>query len=1236
MSELPSKHTPADREFLDSVSARQLMEFRNHVYSPAYIELNAGKFLDHEWVDISGLKQYLRRQTQNSGPAASTTHPFALSGSGSIASTRLSAVSDPVRVKIEATATPASASLVKAEPQVISIPQSPAQIKMRTLNEDGQEVFELLSDSEADTDGRDSDLEVMEALQRTSRSSSTIPPCVTVDADDCPDDESECGDPSGMASSDPNGYESDNCDESDLVESDTVWQDNGTSRVRIGQFRPTRKTSVERMEYRAGPAAVYPIHRVRTGIVVDLSDEKYRLRDPTTKKLYSLMSIIINADNDSWDWGGGGSRARAKVTFAPGETPVDCRRIRCDCKGAYACDQLDPALRDILRFELDSGPRNAIIAAQQETRRREGNTAEERVVLFMKVIRDAKCRAVDTKGNKCRGGPILKPKPHGSERNHQYFVGCSGWTPKFQQGHRTHPIPDNVDEDLLANALAGRPLTDDPAKDTLPCSGIIHPHTGLKKEYCSHAHIANGMQVRGEIKNYPCKAVRYVYVPKDPSIRKVLIVHNNTGHTHPIPTLSNVSFELNDTYRQCIKAHGVLGATVSKIDNAQSTKMLLDGKTPSAYAPPLHNKRVKRDLLRAAKLEEYPHGLDVEAIIPIAQAELLMPLPERYIHSYIKTKQGKIIIVTFVPYLLKLLDDSGVTSFDGDTTYKGIVGKVNEWELTIFAKVVQRAASILRAYIDGASTDFFEELFDELQRVKLMVTGRPIPLKKFVRGSNLIVANVDMDGAQVLGFCRAVMKYNDPEYSGFSNDTPPEEIAPEIIKLCWRHGKEPIHDFKSLVTPQQLARIKNVFYIQSKEELAEFSTWLYGLGIKKITDWWKHKEINDWIIPCLIKSQSNISADDWDATPSTTNTNEAQHHWTNSHTGTKLPPVEALESRRKLDLNTAQEIEMSLRTGILSNPNNDISHRMSRNSRRQAATAEKEQESRDAAKPKAKASSRRGKSTRAGTTTLSASSSGRVKTQGRPEPSPVLPTQSDTVSPEPIVSPLPTQTTEALVPDFTLAGPAVDPMFDLFPTFDFRFNDTTISQGFNAPGSFPSHEFPDTPFDPNIFGLTNYNAPITSEPGFSGDHFTPPDPTLFGLSADFNAQIPSGAPVEDPLQDFMALFGPYGIPGDVGMVSDIFSASTESHLENQLPLLPPPPPASPVASPAIDNAGPSAPKSRRSRHEVDEANILTSARSRAPTERKRIAEEEVSSRAQKRNRRKRDQCTASAAEAVAA
>ncbi|KAJ6587855.1 hypothetical protein B0H10DRAFT_1961273 [Mycena sp. CBHHK59/15] len=255
--------------------------------------------------------------------------------------------------------------------------------------------------------------------------------------------------------------------------------------MRIGKFRLTQKISVERMEYRQGPAAIYPIHRIRTGIVVDLSDEKYHFRDPVTKELYSLNTVINNADNDSWDWVGGSARGGAQVTFAHGEKAVPCRRIRYDCKGAHACDQLDVALRSVVRFELDDpAPRKAIIGAQQETRRREGNTPEERVVLFVKLIRNAKCHAVDSKSNKCRGGPILKPKPHGPSRGHQLFVGCSGWTPKFQQGHRTHSIPDNVDEDLLANALAGLPLTNDGSKDTLPCSGIIHPHTGLKKKLC--------------------------------------------------------------------------------------------------------------------------------------------------------------------------------------------------------------------------------------------------------------------------------------------------------------------------------------------------------------------------------------------------------------------------------------------------------------------------------------------------------------------------------------------------------------------------------------------------------------------------------------------------------------------------------------------------------------------------------------------------------------------------------
>ncbi|KAK6996359.1 hypothetical protein R3P38DRAFT_2800060 [Favolaschia claudopus] len=347
--------------------------------------------------------------------------------------------------------------------------------------------------------------------------------------------------------------------------------------------------------------------------------------------------------------------------------------------------------------------------------------------------------------------------------------------------------------------------------------------------------------------------------------------------------------------------------------------------------------------------------------------------------------------------------------------------RLNEWELTIFAKVVQRvtAASLVRGYISGASADFFEHLFDELQRMKLMFTGRPIPFKKFVRGGNLLVTNLDMDTAQVLGLCRSVLKFSDPKYSGIPKDTNPEDIAPMFIKICWRHAKEPVHDFRSLVSAADFAQLMDFVYIDSKEKLKAFSSFVYGLGVKKISDWWRHKEINEWIIPCFIKSQSRLTENEWDSTPSTTNNNEAQHHHTNTLAGVKLTPVEALERRRYIDQNTAEEIEMSLRTGILVHTNNEMSQRMSRNTQRQSATAQKAQDSYAAADLahqlqlqieaeaekqrlsketskalKAQLKESKAKSGKARKADLTASSSGRVKAGRGRRASPSLPVQS--------------------------------------------------------------------------------------------------------------------------------------------------------------------------------------------------------------------------------------------------
>ncbi|KAJ7438913.1 hypothetical protein B0H11DRAFT_2356610 [Mycena galericulata] len=1224
-----SKHPPADREYIGSLSPLTLIEFRNYMFSSAYITRNATKFLNYEWVNISDLREYMQQTTAGSVLGASTAY--------------LSTVSDPVRVKIEPVSAPGPPDPVKAEPQAVILPQISDDIKMRTLNEGGREVFELLSDSEPEPDESDgnSDAEVMETLQRTSRSSSAVP---LSDANDFPDNNSNIGAKASETLSDG--------DDSELLESDTVWaSDDGTSRMRVGKFRLTQKITVKRIEYRQGPASIYPIHRVQTGIVVDLSEEKYHLRDPVKNELYSLNSVINNADNDSWEWVGGSRRAGAMVTFAPGEKAVPCRCIRYDCKGVHACDQLDNALRRVVRFELDDpAPRKAIIVAQQETRRREGNTPEERVVIFLKIIRNTKCDAVDSKGTKCRGGPVLKPKPQGPERDHQFFVGCSGWTTKFQKGHRTHTIPDQVDENLLANALAGLPLTDDGSKDTLPCSGIIHPHTGLKKKSCPHAHIVNGMPVQGQIVNYPCDAKRSIYIPKDTSIRKVLIIHNDTGHNHPMPALAKMSFAHKDTYRGCIEDFGVLGATVSKVDNAQSTKMKLNGKTPAAHALPLYNQRVKRDILHAEKLKKYPNGLGVEAIKIMYRAELTKPLPERYIHSCIETKKGEIIILTFVPYLLKLLDDPGVTSFDGDTTYKGIEGNVNEWELTIFAKVVQRAASILRAYINGASTDFYEELFDELQRVKLTVTGRPIPLKRFVRGGNLLVTNVDMDGAQALAICRSVMKYNEPEYSGIPNDTPPEEIASEFIKLCWRHGKEPIHDFKSLVSAEQHARIRDVFYIDSKESLEEFSTFLYGLGIQKISDWWRHKQIHPWIIPCLIKSQSHIPADVWDSTPSTTNTNEAQHHWTNNLTGIRLPPVEALESRRVADHNVAREIQTSLETGILSNSNNELSHRMSRTSTRQSTVARKARESREAADiskelqlqidaevEKRRISNELTKSLKEQLNAAKAPIRAEAmqsdhnispadkdpgasahETQSDVIPSaPMAPTTIQSLDKDPGASAHETQSD--VIPSAPVAPTTVQSLGPSAPEFQ---PSAPSDSSFNSSNTYDFNNFDFDSLMRDLEGAMNTSS-------FAHDTATTDlfayDPTFDSrVFADPNMLMPSSAPPgpADPLQDFLNSYGDYGGFFDAGAPVDSGLFTVRSYDELPLQLPPAPPDSPPALSPSVEHTSePSAPRSRRARKEVDEANIIHTTRSRAPSARKRVADgKDISSRPLKKSK----------------
>ncbi|KAJ7741239.1 hypothetical protein B0H14DRAFT_2407376, partial [Mycena olivaceomarginata] len=148
-------------------------------------------------------------------------------------------------------------------------------------------------------------------------------------------------------------------------------------------------------------------------------------------------------------------------------------------------------------------------------------------------------------------------------------------------------------------------------------------------------------------------------------------------------------------------------------------------------------------------------------------------------------------------------------------------------------------------------------------------------------------------------------------------------------------------DLKSHVSEEDHRRLMDFMYIDSAEKLTEFDNFVWSLGVKKVQDWWDHKAMSPWILPCLIKSQSPMSPEDWDNTPSTTNTGEAQHHWTNHQIGVKQSLVEAIENARKLDERVAREIEISIRSGVLINSQNESYNRRARNTTRQSTAMRK-------------------------------------------------------------------------------------------------------------------------------------------------------------------------------------------------------------------------------------------------------------------------------------------------------
>ncbi|KAF7353417.1 hypothetical protein MSAN_01530800 [Mycena sanguinolenta] len=892
------KHSPEDQKLIDNVPMGIITAFRSSIYTPDFITDNSDLWVNTDWIDVVRLRRFLGSAAgvSNLGPTLSE--------------------STSARVKIESDASNASLDF----------------IEILSDSEDAASSPVVCPSSPLPPSDIPSDSSLWDTTTDPSSSPSPISPRTRGSA--------VAADRERFFAPSP-----------ELPKSDTRWLDDQlSSRVHIGKFKVTAEVTVDRVEYLTELPSLYPIPETPTAFVIDLQDAKF---DIMKKKgdLCTPDALIKNKDNDSWEGGTGSADSSVWVTFEPGADPIQCRRSRLKCKGAFACERVDPRLLEVVRRDLDPASRDAVFAAQRQTRRDEGSTRERRATQFLQMVRSQTCPA-KTNGIKCQGVPILRDKNQIS-RTHKFWVGCSGYDPKSTGKHNQWPIPVDVDESLLVRGFSGLPLAPDNSKDTDLCSAIVHPTTGLKQRHCPHNHIIAGSAVTSSIINHKCPARRTIYVPLDVTIRKALMIHpQNTAHNHPMPSLKKVSFEVKESYRSCVRAAGCVAATVKKVDNAPSTQVLL-GMKPAEFAPALQSHKAKQKLVREVKMEKYPEGVGMPGVFQLFFDDIKKGVNERYIQRLVTMPDGGIMILTCLSALMRLLDDTGVKSFETDTTFKRVEGDINEWEVVLFLKALQRAVTIARAYVNQASTDFYERLFDEFQAVKIELTKKPVPFKRFVQGGHILALNSDMEGAQVLGAARSFFKNNDPEVSGLGNDTPPEDVAPEFIKLCVTHAKRAVLDFRKLVSEDEFNRLMDFVYIDSPEKLEEFSEFVHSLGVKEIQDWWDHKALSPWILRCLIKSKSPMSAEDWENTPDTTNMGEGQHHWTNSLTGTKLSLVEAIESARKVDQDVAREIEIAIKSGILVNPRNESVHRLAHNTTRAATTMRKSHESRQLADERA-------------------------------------------------------------------------------------------------------------------------------------------------------------------------------------------------------------------------------------------------------------------------------------------
>ncbi|KAJ6572699.1 hypothetical protein DFH09DRAFT_1312480 [Mycena vulgaris] len=172
--------------------------------------------------------------------------------------------------------------------------------------------------------------------------------------------------------------------------------------------------------------------------------------------------------------------------------------------------------------------------------------------------------------------------------------------------------------------------------------------------------------------------------------------------------------------------------------------------------------------------------------------------------------------------------------------------------------------------------------------------------------------------------------------------TDPQAILPFILRTCVFHVNRKFAAMALAVPDEEMGRIRRCYYIKTKDELDEFIERCKNSEHKVVRDWIKDKDsVRDWFWSSINEFLSEIPKEDWYLTPGDTNLNESAHPYTNQHTGTNLPLLEAIQRAYQLDLQVEEKIKLMEEQCVLINHRNSKGHRDRNNASRRSANHHK-------------------------------------------------------------------------------------------------------------------------------------------------------------------------------------------------------------------------------------------------------------------------------------------------------